>query len=164
MRCVKLTFPPRERARWLLMTTRLSMSSLAGTERTLVAVGTVSEVSMLATTRCGAPRRRVTWSSLTGPAPLAAGTSRGLGSVFASAGCTFACAGCGFGCAGCGVAWVFASVFVSVFAWLSLLLSFLLWATSGVAFAGAACGSLLAVAGVASVRTGAAVAAVSRAG
>ena len=35
MRWVKLTLPPRLRARWLLMTTRLSMSSLAGTARTL---------------------------------------------------------------------------------------------------------------------------------
>src|SRR6476469_8682012 len=79
MRCVKLTLPPRERARWLLTTTRLSMSSLAGTARTLVAVGTVSETSMLATTREGAPRRGVTMSSLTGPVPLTAGMSRGLG-------------------------------------------------------------------------------------
>src|SRR6478672_6410770 len=95
MRCVKLTLPPRERARWLLMTTRLSMSSLAGTARTLVAVGTVSETSMFATTREGAPRRGVTMSSLTGPVPLTAGMSRGfgvsavgspLGSAFASAG------------------------------------------------------------------------------
>src|SRR6476659_6093751 len=95
MRCVKLTLPPRERARWLLTTTRLSMSSLAGTARTLVAVGTVSETSMLATTREGAPRRGVTMSSLTGPVPLTAGMSRGfgvsplgsaLGSAFASAG------------------------------------------------------------------------------
>ena len=35
---------------------RLSMSSLAGTARTLVAVGTVRLVSMLATTRAAAPR------------------------------------------------------------------------------------------------------------
>src|SRR6478609_12207140 len=79
MRCVKLTLPPRERARWLLMTTRLSMSSLAGTARTLVAVGTVSETSMLATTREDAPRSGVTRSSFTGPVPLTAGMSRGLG-------------------------------------------------------------------------------------
>src|ERR1035437_6570322 len=38
-RGVKLTLPPRLRRRWLLMTTRLSMSSLAGTTRTLAAVG-----------------------------------------------------------------------------------------------------------------------------
>src|SRR6478672_8391603 len=79
MRWVKLTLPPRERARWLLMTTRLSMSSLAGTARTLVAVGTVSEASMLFTTRDGAPRSGTTASSLTGPVPLTAGMSRGFG-------------------------------------------------------------------------------------
>src|SRR4051812_33585798 len=61
--------------------TRLSMSSFAGTARTLVAVGTVSETSMLATTRAGAPRRGVTTSSLTGPVPLTAGMSRGFGAV-----------------------------------------------------------------------------------
>src|SRR5687768_8452413 len=110
MMCVKLTLPPRERARWLLMTTRLSMSSLAGTARTLVAVGTVSETSMLDTTREDAPRSGVTTSSLTGPVPLTAGMSRGLG---ASA------AGSGFGSAfvsgwasglGSGLGSVFASV------------------------------------------------------
>ena len=37
---------------------RLSMSSLAGTARTLVAVGTVRLVSMLVTTRAAGPRRR----------------------------------------------------------------------------------------------------------
>src|SRR5579875_1249316 len=56
MRWVKLTLPPRPRRRWLLMTTRLSMSSFAGTARTLVAVGTVRLASMLATTRAAAPR------------------------------------------------------------------------------------------------------------
>ena len=40
IRWVKETLPPRARARWLLMTIRLSQSSLTGTERTLVAVGT----------------------------------------------------------------------------------------------------------------------------
>ena len=40
IRWVKDTLPPRPRARWLLITMRLSMSSLAGTARTLVAVGT----------------------------------------------------------------------------------------------------------------------------
>src|SRR3954452_16961280 len=56
---VKLTLPPRARRRWLLITTRLSASSFAGTARTLVDVGTVSEVGMLATTRAAAPRRTV---------------------------------------------------------------------------------------------------------
>src|SRR6478752_5776937 len=57
MRCVKETLPPRARARWLLMTMRLSQSSLTGTDRTLVAVGTVRLASMLATVRAGAPLR-----------------------------------------------------------------------------------------------------------
>src|SRR4051795_2859223 len=57
MRCVNDTLPPRPRRRWLLMTTRLSMSSLAGMTRTLVAVGTVRLASMLATTRAAAPFR-----------------------------------------------------------------------------------------------------------
>ncbi len=56
-RCVKLTLPPRARLRWLLMTIRLSISSLTGTCRTLVAVGTVRLVSMFCAVRAGAPRR-----------------------------------------------------------------------------------------------------------
>src|SRR5882757_3735110 len=62
MTWVKLILPPRERLRWLLITTRLSASSLAGTARTLVAVGTVSEVCMLTTTRAAAPRKVTLWS------------------------------------------------------------------------------------------------------
>src|SRR2546430_8288594 len=77
MRCVKLTLPPRPRARWLLITIRLSASSLAGTARTLVAVGTVSDSSMLATTRAATPRRMLV------AAP--AGTAR-AGAGFAAAG------------------------------------------------------------------------------
>src|SRR6476620_3092031 len=41
------------------MTMRLSHSSLTGTERTLVAVGTVRLASMLAAVRAGAPRSTV---------------------------------------------------------------------------------------------------------
>src|SRR5690242_307071 len=59
MRWVKETLPPRARARWLLMTVRLSHSSLTGTERTEVAVGTVSEASMFCAVRAGAPRSTV---------------------------------------------------------------------------------------------------------
>jgi hypothetical protein len=40
---VKLTLPPRVRDMWLLITMRLSIMSFAGTVRTLVAVGTVSD-------------------------------------------------------------------------------------------------------------------------
>ena len=57
--CVKLILPPRVRRSWLLMTTRLSASSFAGTARTLVAVGTVSEAFMFLTTSDAAPRRVV---------------------------------------------------------------------------------------------------------
>ena len=41
------------------MTMRLSHSSLTGTVRTEVAVGTVSEASMFCTVRAGAPRSTV---------------------------------------------------------------------------------------------------------
>src|SRR6476620_7196082 len=120
MRCVKLTLPPLERARWLLTTTRLSMSSLAGTARTLVAVGTVSETSMLATTREDAPRSGVTTSSLTGPVPLTAGMSRGfgaagsvLGSVLGSAFASGVFAATGAGGAGAAAGAGFVAVFAA---------------------------------------------------
>src|SRR5919107_4550908 len=60
MRWVNETLPPRARARWLLMTIRLSQSSLTGTDRTLVAVGTVRLRSMFCAVRAGAPRSGVT--------------------------------------------------------------------------------------------------------
>src|SRR4051812_46489205 len=56
MMCVKLTLPPRARRRWLLITTRLSNSSLAGTARTLGAGGAGRDCSLLAATRAAAPR------------------------------------------------------------------------------------------------------------
>ncbi len=59
MMCVNETLPPRARARWLLITIRLSQSSLTGTWRTLVAVGTVRLTSMFCTVRAGAPRSTV---------------------------------------------------------------------------------------------------------
>src|SRR5690349_11491897 len=59
IRWVNDTLPPRARARWLLITIRLSQSSFTGTERTLVAVGTVNDTSMLAAVRAGAPRSTV---------------------------------------------------------------------------------------------------------
>src|SRR5712691_495505 len=59
MRWVKEILPPRPRARWLLITIRLSTSSLAGTARTDVAVGTARLASMLATVREAAPRSRI---------------------------------------------------------------------------------------------------------
>src|SRR5215470_14137868 len=70
MRWVNEALPPRPRLRWLLMTMRLSMSSLAGTERTLVAVGTVRLAAMFAAVRADAPRSRTT--SASGAVPAAA--------------------------------------------------------------------------------------------
>src|SRR3954471_10502586 len=67
MRWVNDTLPPRLRRRWLLMTVRLSARSLAGTARTLVAVGTVRLVSMLATTRAAAPRSGCECAPAAGP-------------------------------------------------------------------------------------------------
>ena len=94
------------------MTTRLSISSLAGTARTLVAVGTWRLDSMLVTTRAEAPRSGLTSPSLTGPVGRFAGASRVIGAAgsppgwpsgavvdrSAGFGAGFA-AGCG-GCAG----------------------------------------------------------------
>src|SRR3954470_13394627 len=56
MRWVKLTLPPRLRRRWLLMTMRWSISSLTGSERTLVAVGMDSDASMFLAVRAEEPR------------------------------------------------------------------------------------------------------------
>ena len=56
MRCVNEIFPPRERARWLLMTIRLSIITFAGTARTDVATGTSRLVSMFCTVRAATPR------------------------------------------------------------------------------------------------------------
>src|SRR3712207_1018832 len=63
IRWVKETLPPRARARWLLMTMRLSHNSLTGTDRTLVAVGTLRLRSMFWAVRAGAPRSGVTVGS-----------------------------------------------------------------------------------------------------
>src|SRR4051812_13550165 len=85
MRWVKDTFPPRERARWLLMTMRLSASSLAGTARTLVAVGTVSDTFMFLTTLAAAPRRGLCLPAATGAAGgLGAGFSGGFAGAFSA--------------------------------------------------------------------------------
>ena len=99
IRWVKLTLPPRLRLRWLLMTTLLSMRSLAGTTRTLVAVGTLRLASMLVTVRAAAPRSGCTLSWLSGPVGLTAGMSRGFGAVLAAFG---ACLATGAGAVGAG--------------------------------------------------------------
>ena len=88
MKWVKETLPPRERLRWLLTTTRLSMRSFAGTARTLVAVGTSREDSMFATTRLLAPRSGMTVSSdvTSGSAGFCASRGVGLESTLAGVG------------------------------------------------------------------------------
>ena len=65
IRWVKLTLPPVVRNSWLLTMVRLTSSSLAGTTRTLVAVGTPErrlhvghDAAGRAPQRCGAPRDR----------------------------------------------------------------------------------------------------------
>ena len=89
MRWVKLTLAPVVRASWLLRIWRLTSSSLAGTVRTLVAVGTARLASMLATMRAAAPRSA---TASMGAAPLAGGAAA-AGAVAAGAGCATAGAG-----------------------------------------------------------------------
>src|SRR4051812_15298147 len=60
------------------MTMRLSASSFAGTARTLVAVGTVSETFMFLTTLAAAPRRGDCVPAATGGAAVLAGFSAGF--------------------------------------------------------------------------------------
>src|SRR3954447_2468245 len=102
IRWVNETLPPRARARWLLMTMRLSASSFAGTARTLVAVGTVSETFMFLTTLAAAPRRGDCVPAATGGAAVLAGLSAGL-----AAG-AFAAGALGAGVLGAGAAVVVA--------------------------------------------------------
>src|SRR5437764_8635619 len=85
MMCVNDTLPPRRRRRWLLMTTRLSMSSLAGIARTLVATGTARLASMLATTRAAAPFNGLVATSAPEPAGFGAGSGAAVGLVAAGA-------------------------------------------------------------------------------
>src|SRR3954447_17318167 len=97
MTWVKDTLPPRARDRWLLITMRLSISSLTGTERTLVAVGTVRLASMFCAVRAGAPRSTDRVGSSTASALGAASGSLGTGAVEV---------GCGGRASARGVAWV----------------------------------------------------------
>src|SRR5262249_1718281 len=106
---VKLTLPPRPRARWLLMTIRLSEISFAGTARTLVAVGTAREASMFSTIFAATPRIGLVLppdvlppDGLAGAAALAGGGAltgaAGLAGAAFGAGCTGAAGA--FGAAG----------------------------------------------------------------
>src|SRR3954453_22674678 len=79
MRCVKEILPPRVRLRWLLMTMRLSAISFAGTARTLVAVGTLSEASMFFAMAAAAPL-----SCFDSGSSLACGLASAFGSAFAA--------------------------------------------------------------------------------
>ena len=53
---MKLILPPRVRARWLLTTIRLSIIALAGTARTLVAVGISNDSAMFFAMAAAGPR------------------------------------------------------------------------------------------------------------
>src|SRR6478609_10536723 len=96
MMWVNDTLPPRARARWLLMTVRLSHSSFTGTERTDVAVGTLRELSMFCTVRAGAPRRTVYVGSSSAGAGAAGRDSFGTGLVVPLAGSAALVSGRGF--------------------------------------------------------------------
>ena len=80
-RWVNEILPPRVRARWLLMTRRLSIISFAGIARTEVAVGICSEADMFFATAAAAPRRTFevssagAWSFWSDEPALAAGVA-----------------------------------------------------------------------------------------
>src|SRR3954447_4157502 len=97
MRWVKLSLPPRVWVRWLLAILRLTSRSLAGTGRTDVAVGTVSDAAMFRTIAAPAPR---IGSPGAGSSAVAAAAGVGVG---AAAGAT-AGAGAGAVAAGAGAA------------------------------------------------------------
>ncbi len=88
MMWVKLTLAPVVRANWLLRMSRFTSRRRAGTERTLVAVGTPRLASMFATMRDAAPRRTVASSFPVCPSGAGAGiTAAGAcGAVVAAAG------------------------------------------------------------------------------
>src|SRR6476661_7836811 len=121
MRWVKDTLPPRARARWLLMTVRLSQSSLTGTERTDVAVGTASEASMFWAVRAGAPRRTVYVGSSLAAAGVAGLLSFATGVVVPLAGSSACPAGRGLatgaGAFSSASGWAFSAAFGSLFGW-----------------------------------------------
>src|ERR1700742_836947 len=105
MRWVNDTLPPRPRRRGLLMTIRLSISSLAGISRTLVAVGTARLAVMLRTVRAAAPRSLLTSvpSGSGGWGAAGAGAAAAVPGAGAGAGGAEGAAGAGAG-AGAGAA------------------------------------------------------------
>ena len=80
-RWVKLTLPRRSRLRWLLRMSRLTSSSLAGTSRTDVAVGTVRLASMFSAICAAAPRSGTARRARAAGAGGAAGRRAGAGAV-----------------------------------------------------------------------------------
>src|ERR1051325_9382502 len=84
MRCVKEILPPRVRLRWLLMTIRLSAISFAGTARTLVAVGTLSEASMFLAMAAAAPRSCFDSGSSFFASAFGSALAAGFGAAFCS--------------------------------------------------------------------------------
>src|SRR3954471_10904073 len=116
MMWVNDTLPPRARERWLLMTIRLSHSSLTGTDRTDVAVGTVRLTSMFCAVRAGAPRSTVSVGS--SEASLAAGFSGSFGTGETVEGAAGRASARGLA-SPLGLATGFAGEVASVFAWTS---------------------------------------------
>src|SRR5262249_17890268 len=104
------------RRRWLLITMRLSASSFAGTERTLVAVGMVSERSMFFAITAFAPRIDLTLSPsviFTGAGAVAAGAGR------AGAGCAGGRTWVAFTCPLPAAPWGAVRAFVAAMPWLT---------------------------------------------
>src|SRR3954470_5953563 len=105
---VKEILPPRVRLRWLLITMRLSIISLAGIARTLVAVGTSSEANMFLTTAAAAPRSTCASSTSAFGVDGLASASLGLAgvtSVLAAGGCVTAGGACLLAGAGSAFGW-----------------------------------------------------------
>src|ERR1700757_2450102 len=94
--------PPRLRLSWLLMTIRLSIISLAGTARTLVAVGTSSDADMFLTTAAAAPRSTCSSSPSAGATAAAFGAAGAVASPLPAVAGPAAWAGAGGGPAGGG--------------------------------------------------------------
>src|SRR6202008_582207 len=108
---VKEILPPRLRLSWLLMTIRLSISSLAGMARTLVAVGTSSDADMFLTTAAAAPRSTcnsspapgggvaaLTGGAVAAPLPVPAGPAVSAGLAGAEVSADGWVVAAGFGC------------------------------------------------------------------
>ena len=80
IKCVNETLPPRVRFKCSLIKVRFSINNVAGTVRTLVAVGTLKLSSMFVTTRPAGPRK-ISGSTTTGVSAIgaAAGAADSLG-------------------------------------------------------------------------------------